>query len=50
MSEVVDDSHEDDAGLTCANGDGAPASVERDGRWICTDCDVKESGTTDLND
>lgn len=41
--------HHDENRL-CENNDGAAAAFERDGRWICTDCDNRESGTADLND
>lgn len=50
MSQENDADRDDDKGRKCANGDGASASIYRDGRWICTDCDVRESGTQDLND
>lgn len=48
MSQQDHDNHQE--GHECANGDGAMATVERDGKWICTDCDMRDSGTKDLND
>lgn len=27
-----------------------PPGVERGGKWLCTDCDTRESGTRDMND
>lgn len=50
MDEHDIDDHEEDTGRLCENGDGAPASIERNKRWICTDCDMRESGTGNIND
>ncbi|MBV4536868.1 hypothetical protein [Pseudomonas urmiensis] len=49
MSDKDELEHHDDDRL-CENDDGAIATVLRNGKWICTDCDTRGSGTSDLND
>lgn len=50
MTEQEMDDHEDDNGRMCANGGHAPAAIERNGVWLCNDCDMRDSGTKDIRD